>query len=141
MRRELVVNMTMFEPYGGGRERHREKQLARTLHQHYWVEPYMNQPSRPLSYCWHPFNAVTMLKGKGPKKVLCWQEDRDGGGWYVMWKLGVVPYRLNSSIPSLFFRWMPFVSDSKTLTAASVKWLLIFSNLHMACVICHRTQT
>jgi hypothetical protein len=23
----------------------------------------------------------TKANGKGPKKVMCWQEDRDGGGW------------------------------------------------------------
>jgi hypothetical protein len=28
-----------------------------------------------------PNNEFTKANGKGPKKVMCWQEDRDGGGW------------------------------------------------------------
>jgi hypothetical protein len=28
-------------------------------------------------------NEFTAENGKGPKKVMCWQEDRDGGGWVL----------------------------------------------------------
>jgi hypothetical protein len=28
-----------------------------------------------------PNGEFTKKNGKGPKKVMCWQTDRDGGGW------------------------------------------------------------
>jgi hypothetical protein len=61
-----------------------------------------------LTDCCHPFNGVspfilfvlcfiilkvtgpndefTKANGNGPKKVMCWQEDRDGGGWTLATK-------------------------------------------------------
>jgi hypothetical protein len=33
-----------------------------------------------------PHGEFTKKNGKGPKKVMCWQEDRDGGGWTLATK-------------------------------------------------------
>jgi hypothetical protein len=42
----------------------------------------------PCSFYWvtGPKLEFTAAKGTGPKKVMCWQEDRDGGGWTLATK-------------------------------------------------------
>ena len=43
----------------------------------------LQNPDSKNGFYWvtGPKNEYTKANGKGPKKVFCWQEGRDGGGW------------------------------------------------------------